>query len=92
MSRPPTEEATMIIETIALTTGLITNEANVTSDTFDPDMSNNYDNETVVINEVPETPKQPKVEPVNATPATGNPLIMILLALIALGIGTIRRK
>ena len=86
------EEATMIIETIALTTGLITNEANVTSDTFDPDMSNNYDNETVVINEVPETPKQPKVELVNATPATGNPLIMILLALIALGIGTIRRK
>ena len=86
------EEAVMILETIALTTGLITNEANVTSDTFDSDMSNNYDNETVVINEVPETPKQPKVELVNATPATGNPLIMILLALIALGIGTIRRK
>ena len=86
------EEAVMILETIALTTGLITNEANVTSDTFDPDMSNNYDNETVVINEVPETPKQPKVEPVNATPATGNPLIMVLLALIALGTGALRRR
>ena len=88
------EEATMIIETIALTTGLITNEANVTSDTFDPDMSNNYDNESVTVNDVPETPQQPKenVGPVHVTPATGNPLIMVLLALIALGTGALRRR
>ena len=88
------EEATMIIETIALTTGLITNEANVTSDTFDPDMSNNYDNESVTVNDVPETPQQPKenVGPVHVTPATGNPLVMVLLALIALAAGTLRRR
>ena len=88
------EEAVMILETIALTTGLITNEANVTSDTFDPDMSNNYDNESVTVNDVPETPQQLKenVEPVHVTPATGNPLVMVLLALIALAAGTLRRR
>ena len=88
------EEAVMILETIALTTGLITNEANVTSDTFDPDTINNYDNESVTVNDVPETPQQPKenVGPVHVTPATGNPLIMVLLALIALGTGALRRR
>ena len=89
------EEAVMIIETIVLTTGEITNEANVTSDTFDPNMSNNYDNETVVVSDVPETPQQPakaNVEPVDVTPATGNPLVMVLLALFVLAAGTLRRK
>ena len=86
------EEAVMIIETLALATGEITNEANVTSDTYDPNMSNNYDNETVVVS-VPETPQQPdNVEPVDVTPATGNPLVMVLLALFVLAAGTLRRK
>ena len=88
------EKAVMILETIVLTTGDITNEAIVTSDTFDPDMSNNYDNETVFVSPIPETPQQPKenVEPVDVTPATGNPLVMVLLALIALGTATFRRR
>ena len=88
------EKAVMILETIVLTTGDITNEAIVTSDTFDPDMSNNYDNETVFVSPIPETPQQPKenVEPVDVIPATGNPLVMVLLALIALGTATFRRR
>ena len=89
------EEAVMIMQTIVLTTGEITNEANVTSDTYDPNMSNNYDNETVVVSDVPETPQQPvkeNVEPVDVTPATGNPLVMVLLALFVLAAGTLRRK
>ena len=88
------ENAVMMLETIVLTTGDITNEARVTSDTFDPDMSNNYDNETVFVSPIPETPQQPKenVEPVDVIPATGNPLVMVLLALIALGTATFRRR
>ena len=88
------ENAVMMLETIVLTTGDITNEARVTSDTFDPDMSNNYDNETVFVSPIPETPQQPKenVDAVEVTPATGNPLVMVLLALIALGTATFRRR
>ena len=88
------ENAVMMLETIVLTTGDITNEARVTSDTFDPDMSNNYDNETVFVSPIPETPQQSKenVEPVDVIPATGNPLVMVLLALIALGTATFRRR
>ena len=88
------ENAVMMLETIVLTTGDITNEARVTSDTFDPDMSNNYDNETVFVSPIPETPQQPKenVDAVEVTPATGNPLVMVLLALIALGTATFRGR
>ena len=87
------EIATLIIETIVNGTGTIINEARVISDTYDPNMTNNYDFDSVVVEEVPNV--EPPVVPQkssDATPATGNPLIMLLMALIALGTGALRRK
>ena len=93
------DEAVMFIETIALGFGEFTNEANVTSDTPDPNPKNNNGNATVVIEKVPDknetVPDEAPVEPqkeANVLPATGNPLIMVLLVLIALGGVALRRK
>ena len=70
--------------------GDIVNNANVTSSTYEVDLSNNYANATVkVINETPAKPDAP----VNPTPEahaelamknTGNPILYILLAVFAI--------
>ena len=53
------------------------------SDTFDPDISNNYD--IAVVDD--------SNAPVKETlPSTGNPLAVALLALIAIGVGGIKRR
>ena len=88
----PGEEVTLILETEALKSGKITVKASVESDTYDPDMSNNNDTTEITVNdpiideppvEVPETPKMY---------ATGNPIVMVLLALFAIVGVTLRRK
>ena len=70
----------------AMATGVITNYANVTSSVKDSNLTNNYDNATITVEEEPEPPEPPKMHP------TGNPIIMVLLALLAMVGVTLRRK
>ena len=78
------EGAILNIVAKALVAGKHVNEAYVESDTYDPDTSNNYDNATVdVVEDVPEIPT---LHP------TGNPFVMVLLALFAIVGINVRRK
>jgi len=85
--------AILIIQTLVNATGTIVNEARVVSDTYDPNMTNNNDSDYIVVEDVPDVePPVPATKAVDVTPATGNPLIMVLLALFTLAVGTLRRK
>ena len=85
--------AILIIQTLVNATGTIVNEARVVSDTYDPNMTNNNDSDYIVVEDVPDVePPVPAPKAVDVTPATGNPLIMVLLALFTLAVGTLRRK
>ena len=77
-----TVEMTIIAE--ALVAGKIVNEAYVESDTYDNDTSNNYDNATVTVESKPPTIFQ--LYP------TGNPVVMMLLALFAIVVVNIRKR
>jgi uncharacterized repeat protein (TIGR01451 family) len=82
------ETVEMTIVAKALVVGKIVNEAYVESDTYDNDTSNNYDNATVTVVEVPEPP----VSLLQKYP-TGNPFVMVLLALLTIvGVGIRRRN
>lgn len=86
------EKVTFLIETIALGTGLIINEARVESDTYDPDLTNNYDYDSVIVEDKSgESPLQ-SLQSSDELPPTGNPLLMLLIVLIALGITGLRKK
>uniref|UniRef100_UPI0025D0A801 hypothetical protein n=1 Tax=uncultured Methanobrevibacter sp. TaxID=253161 RepID=UPI0025D0A801 len=61
-------------------------EALIVSDSFDPDLSNNYDIAWVGLDASAEE------ETTNTLPEAGNPLAMALLALLAIGIGGIKRR
>ena len=78
----------MLIETIAVDAGVIINEARVESDTYNPDLINNYDYDEVTAEDIPDEPPVPTPKSADELPATGNPLVMVLLALIALGTAT----
>ena len=91
------DEVVLTIVCKALTAGTVINTAEVVSDTPDPDMENNKDKAIVTVKKnnptpdnPPKTPKTPK------TPATmhaaGNPIVMVLLALLAIAGVTLRRK
>ena len=85
--------AVLLIKALVNATGIIVNEANVVSDTYDPNMTNNYDFDSVIVEDVPDVePPVPTPKSLDVTPATGNPLILVLLALIALATGTLRRR
>ena len=86
------EKVTLLIETIAVDAGVIINEARVESDTYDPDLTNNYDYDEVTAEDIPDEPPVPTPKSADELPATGNPLVMVLLALIALGTATLRRR
>ena len=60
-------------------------DALIVSDSFDPDLSNNYDIAWVGLDASAE-------ETTNTLPEAGNPLAMALLALFAIGIGGIKRR
>uniref|UniRef100_UPI003864E4F6 DUF11 domain-containing protein n=1 Tax=Methanobrevibacter sp. TaxID=66852 RepID=UPI003864E4F6 len=81
------ERASLTIVAEALITGVIVNEAYVESDTYDPNMTNNYDNATVIVEE----PSQPPVPPLLKHP-TGNPIVMVVLSLLSVLGVTLRRK
>ena len=88
------EEVVLIIECRALTEGTIINIAEVVSDTDDPDLNNNVDTSVVTVEK--ESKNSPQVTPdapnAKTMPATGNPIVMVLLALLALAGVSIRRK
>ena len=90
------ESAVWTIVDQALTAGDVINYVNVTSDTFDPNSSNDESSFLVeVSNDTNPVPvPDNNVEKV-ATPtmhATGNPIVMVLLALLAIVGVTLRRK
>ena len=84
------ESATLSIVAKALVVGEIVNEAYVESDTYDNNTSNNYDNATVTVVNVTEPP-EPPVSILKLYP-TGNPLVMVLLALLTIVGVSIRRR
>ena len=60
-------------------------DALIVSDSFDPDLSNNYDIAWVGLDASAE-------QTTDTLPEAGNPLAMALLALLAIGIGGIKRR
>ena len=86
------EKVTLLIETIAVGTGLIINEARVESDTYDPDLTNNYDYDSVIVGDNPDESLLQSPKSAAELPATGNPLVMLLIVFIALGTATFRRR
>ncbi|WP_407454770.1 DUF11 domain-containing protein [Methanobrevibacter sp.] len=81
------EQALLILGTYIIGEGPYYVEALVFSDTFDPDLSNNYDIAFYGGEEV--SAEQQEVSKMHAT---GNPIVMALLALLAIGAGGFRRK
>ena len=90
----PGEKVTLLLNTKALVAGEIVVEALTYCDTYESDLTNNYDNATVNVIEpagnetetpvnVPETPK---------LHATGNPIVMVLLSLLAIVGLSLKRK
>ncbi|WP_292750273.1 Cna B-type domain-containing protein, partial [Methanobrevibacter sp.] len=84
------DTVSLIIVAQALRTGHFVNEAYVVSDTYDPDLSNNNDTADVTVEDVPEPP-EPPVTTLQKHP-TGNPLVIVVLALLAIVGVTLRRK
>ena len=87
----PGEEVTLILNTRALVSGKVIVEASVISDTYDSDLSNNNDSAEVEV--LPH--QEPNKVSVSETPkmyATGNPIVMVLLALLAIAGVSLRRK
>ena len=99
------ETVTLKLTTRALITGTIVNTAKVQSDSEDPNMENNDDSDEIevekdfgiIITEGPDGPVYNSKDPNNgsqakAMHATGNPIIMVLLALLAVcGVGLRKR-
>ncbi|WP_407421692.1 hypothetical protein [Methanobrevibacter sp.] len=88
----PGEEVTLLLDTEALVSGKIVVKASVESDTYDSDLSNNNASAEITVEEVIVPPEaEPQVD-VPTMHATGNPIAMVLLALIALAGAALRRK
>lgn len=77
----------MLIETIAVDAGVIINEQELKV-IHNPDLINNYYYDEVTAEDIPDEPPVPTPKSADELPATGNPLVMVLLALIALGTAT----
>ena len=78
------DSAYLFVETLKLDEGPYYVDAFVLSDTLDPDYSNNYDIAWVGLDA--------SAAEETTLPATGNPLAVALLALLAIGIGGIKRR
>ncbi|WP_407409737.1 CARDB domain-containing protein, partial [Methanobrevibacter sp.] len=90
----PGEEVTLILNTQALKSGKFTVEASVECDTYESDLSNNFDAcEIDVI-----APEPPADTPQNGVPAhpemhaTGNPIALILISLLSIVDISLKRK
>ena len=81
------EEVTLIITCRVLSSGSITNEAVVNSSTVDTNVSNNYDNATIIVkadNPPVPNPIEPKTNGIDLSLKTGNPLLLVLLAFLSI--------
>ena len=87
------ETAVLQLVCKALSSGIIINYVNVTSDADDPNMDNNEDNATVEVIDEPSEPiglsNKVKLE---TLPATGNPILIVILALFSIIIVSLKRK
>jgi uncharacterized repeat protein (TIGR01451 family) len=79
----PGEEVTLLLYTKALQSGTIVVEASVKCDTYETDLSNNHDSAEILVKEPPIDNKHDSVPP-KTMHATGNPILIALLALVAL--------
>lgn len=90
------ESATLILKTKALTSGEIINFAIVVSDTPDPDKSNNNDSAIVEVEDGDGnsslTSSGVKSGTYKTLPATGNPILMVILALFTIVSVSLKRK
>jgi len=92
------ETVTLTVAFRALSAGEAVNYAEVNSSTPDPNPDNNKDSSTVVIVDpdvppvVPGEPSEPSEPSTPTMHATGNPIVMVLLALLAIVGVTLRRK
>ena len=89
------EKVTLLLDTEALVPGIHVVEGFTISDTYERNLDNNYDKAEVNVTE-PETPAEPPVnvpeEKVPTMHATGNPIAMAILALLAVIGVSLRRK
>ena len=90
----PNETVTITIVAEALFSGHIVNSAYVESDTYDPDVSNNNDTAEVTVEEPDNGPNEPSSVPPSPgnMHATGNPIAMVILALLSIAGASLRRK
>ena len=94
------EVAVIIFITKSLRTGKITNNAKVIGDTFDPNMENNFDNDTikVISQDKPINPdggNNSKIHNAKTTikmENTGNPLLIIFLCILTILLIGFKRK
>ena len=87
------ERVVLTLTTRALTTGEIINYAYVVSDTEDPNPDNDEDYASVIVKDTPIDGHHHSGEKVpEKMHATGNPIVMVLLALIAIAGAALKRK
>ena len=86
----PGEEVTLLLDTKALKSGTIVVEASVECDTYDSDLTNNYDSAEIIVEEPPINETHALERPMMH--ATGNPIVMLLLALLSVVGITLKRK
>ena len=91
----PDETVTLTIIAEALFKGQIVNSAYVESDTYDPDLSDNNDTAKVIVEDldkkVPDESLKASASPQKMY-ATGNPIAMVVLALLLIVGTSLRRK
>ena len=90
----PGEKVTLLLETQALATGKFVVGAYVECDTYETDYTNNNDTTEVEVIAPPENETEPPVD-VPVPPkmhATGNPIVMVLLSLLAIVGMSLKRK
>ena len=88
------ESVNITITTEALIAGVIINEADVISDTYEKDLSNNHAEANVTVEETPAPEPTPEPTPIPVVAKmlpTGNPIVMALLAVLLI-VGTRLRK
>ena len=89
------ESVNITITTEALIAGVIINEADVISDTYEKDLSNNHAEANVTVEEAPTPEPTPEPTPVPVVAKmlpTGNPIVMALLAVLLITGTILRRK
>ena len=86
----PGEKVTLLLTTQALKKGKVIVSAHVECDTYETDLSNNDDATEIIVKDVPPVPHG-HVSLLEKYP-TGNPIVMVILSLLAMAGISLRRK